>query len=80
MTKAFKLISAAALVAATSTAALAQDVPVNSTVSGGQGAEIQLGQGEAGALGLTPVAAVGVFAIGLAIALGSSSSSSTTTQ
>ncbi|KIC49676.1 hypothetical protein [Tateyamaria sp. ANG-S1] len=79
MTNAFKLISAAALVAASSTAVLAQDVPVNSTVSGGQGAEIQIGQGEAGALAITPVAAAAVFAIGLAIAAGGSSSSTTTT-
>ena len=80
MTKAFKLISAAALVAATSTAAFAQDVPVNSTVSGGQGEEIKAGQGEAGALAITPDAAVAEFAITLAIVAGDSSSSSTTTQ
>ncbi|APX13243.1 hypothetical protein [Tateyamaria omphalii] len=79
MTKALKLISATALVAATSTAALAQDVPVNSTVSGGQGAEIQLGQGEAGALTITPIGAAAAFTIGLAIAAGGSSSSTTTT-
>ncbi|WP_147112006.1 hypothetical protein [Tateyamaria sp. syn59] len=79
MTKTFKLISAAALVAATSTAALAQDVPLNSTVSGGQGNEIQLGQGEAGALAVPPAAVIAVTAAVLVIAAGSSSSTTTTT-
>ncbi|WP_299047645.1 hypothetical protein [uncultured Tateyamaria sp.] len=78
MTKAFKLISAAALVAATSTATLAQDVPLNTTVSGGQGAEIQVGQGEAGVLAITPIAVTTVFAVGLALAAANSSSSTTT--
>ncbi len=44
MTKTLKLISAAALMAATSTAAFAQDVPLNTTVSGGAGAEQVDGQ------------------------------------
>ncbi|GGX38776.1 hypothetical protein GCM10007385_02050 [Tateyamaria omphalii] len=78
MTKAFKLISTAAVLAATSTVALAQGVPLNTTVSGGQGAEIQAGQGEAGAIALTPVATAGLLAATLAIAAGDSSSSSTT--
>lgn len=78
MTKAFQLISAAALVAATSTAALAQDVPLNTTVSGGQGTEIAAGQGEASALAITPVAGITALAVGLAVAAGNSSSSTTT--
>lgn len=80
MTKVFKLISAAALVAATSTAAVAQNVPVNSTMSGGQGAEIQVGQGQASDLNIDPMAAIAVLTVGLAIVAGNSSSSTTTTQ
>lgn len=78
MTKAFKLISAAALVAATSTAALAQDVPLNTKIVGGQGAEIKAGQGEAGALAISPLALTTILAIGLAAAASGSSSSTTT--
>ena len=80
MTKVFKLISAAALVAATSTAAVAQNVPVNSTMSGGQGAEIQVGQGQASDLNIDPMAAIAVLTVGLAIVAGNSTSSTTTTQ
>lgn len=77
MTKTFKLISAAALVAATSTAAFAQDVPLNTTVSGGQGAEIKAGQGEAGGVVIPAMTFVVVTAA--ALALGASDDSSTTT-
>ncbi|WP_415404733.1 hypothetical protein [Tateyamaria sp. SN3-11] len=78
MTKTLKLISAAALVAATSTAALAQDVPLNTTVAGGTGAEQVSGQGEAGTLTLTATGTLlGLTAI---VLLGGSSSSTTTTN
>ncbi|WP_299143753.1 hypothetical protein [uncultured Tateyamaria sp.] len=76
MTKTFKLIAAAALVAATSTAALAQDVPLNTTVAGGNGAEIVNGQAEASAITLT---AVGTFAGLTALAFIAGSDNSTTT-
>ena len=59
MTKALKLIAAAALAAATSTAAFAQQIPLNTTVSGGQGSEQVQGQA-AGAAALT--SALGVAA------------------
>jgi len=59
MTKALKLISAAALAVATSTAAFAQDVPLNTTVAGGQGNEQLRGQAAGGAGALT---ALGVAA------------------
>lgn len=78
MTKTLKLISAAALVAATSTAALAQEVPLNTTVSGGQGSEIQAGQGEGGSLIVNPLVILGIGAVALAIAASNSSSTTTT--
>jgi hypothetical protein len=78
MTNTFKLISAAALLAVTSTAAFAQEVPLNTTVSGGAGAEIQVGQGEGAALVVTPAAA-GVIAAAVILAAAAGSSSSTTT-
>lgn len=58
MKNTLKLISAAALVAATSTAVMANDVPLNTTVSGGQGVEKVEGQAAGGLLGLSGMAVV----------------------
>jgi len=76
MTNTLKLIAAAALVAATSTAALAQDVPLNTTVAGGNGAEIVNGQAEPTAISLT---AAGTLAGLTALSLLAGSDNSTTT-
>ncbi|MEL6451553.1 MAG: hypothetical protein AAFQ19_09845 [Pseudomonadota bacterium] len=76
MTKTLKLISAAAIVAATSTAAFAQDVPLNTTVAGGSGAEKVAGQAESTVL-IPAAATVGVLT-GIVL-LGGSSDSTTTT-
>lgn len=75
MKKAFKLISAAALVAATATAAVANDVPLNTTVAGGQGTEQLQGQGAGTAALFTAMGTVSILTI-IAVA-GASSSSST---
>lgn len=81
MTKALKLIFAMAIAVAWSTASLAQDVPLNTTVSGGQGAEVQVGQGAAaaGSLVITPGLVIGVVVVAVAIATGGGDGSSTTT-
>ncbi|MEO9685639.1 MAG: hypothetical protein ABJF86_01950 [Tateyamaria sp.] len=78
MTKTFKLISAAVLVAATSTAALAQEVPLNTVVAGGEGAEKLEGQA-AGALGAGLTAAGTVIGLTVLTVLGSADGSSSTT-
>ena len=77
MTNTLKLIAAAALVAATSTAALAQDVPLNTTVAGGSGAEQLDGQGEANTAILTTTGTLAGLTA-LVIIAGSSSSTTTT--
>ncbi|MEP2891981.1 hypothetical protein [Tateyamaria sp.] len=79
MTKTFKLISAAILVAATSTAALAQEVPLNTVVAGGEGAEKLEGQAE-GALGVGLTAAGTLVGLTVLTLLGNDSSSSTSTD
>jgi len=58
MTKALKLISVAALVAATSTAALANDVPLNTKVSGGEGTEQLAGQAAGAAIALSSMGVI----------------------
>ena len=66
MKTALKLMSAAALVAATSTAAVANDVPLNTTVQGGQGNEQVAGQVEGGVVVLNAMAVVaGLTALAL---------------
>ena len=74
MTNTLKLISAAALFAATATASLAQDVPLNTTVAGGEGAEQLKGQA-GGALGLSSAIGVAAGLTLLVVVAGSDDSS-----
>lgn len=76
MTKTLKLIAAAALVAATSTAAVAKDVPLNTTVSGGAGAEKVDGQA-GGALSLSLGATATIVGLTTLLFIGAGSSNST---
>lgn len=77
MTKTLKLACAAAMLAASSTTVFAQDVPLNTTVSGGTGSEQVAGQAE-GALGIAVGAGVAA-ALTIAVVIAAADGSTATT-